>query len=40
MRQAALDRELEALQAAEEEDQSPLERFFDGLIPGFLRGES
>lgn len=39
MRQLALDRELEALQAAEEEEQSPLERFFDGLIPGFLRGD-
>ncbi|KRB82192.1 hypothetical protein ASE00_08815 [Sphingomonas sp. Root710] len=39
MRQAALDRELEALQAAEEEEQSPLERFFDGLVPGFLRSD-
>ena len=39
MRAAALDRELEALEAAEEAEQSPLERFFDGLIPGFLRGD-
>ena len=39
MRAQALDRQLDALEAEQEEEQSPLERFFDGLIPGFLRGD-
>lgn len=38
MRAAAFEREMQALQEDEEQEQSPLERFFDGLIPDFLRG--
>ncbi|RVT91282.1 transglycosylase domain-containing protein [Sphingomonas crocodyli] len=38
MRLAAEQRALEALEALEEEEQSPFERFIEGLIPGFLGG--
>ena len=39
MRVATEMRELERLEAAEEEESSPFERFFQPLIPRFLRGD-
>ncbi len=40
MRAAAAEREAAAMEDAEDEEMSPLERFFEPLIPRFLRGDS